>query len=557
VLTLRRYQEEALHELFVFWRNGGGNPLIEMATGLGKSVVIAFLVKQLLTDHPEMRVLITAPNRELIDQDIQELLRVWPEAPMGINCDGLDQRDTDTQILFVLVNSVYRNPKALGNRDLIIVDESHFIPHHEQGMYRATIDVLRELVPDLRVVGLTATPFRLDSGHLCKGEGRIFDSIVYEYGIAQGIRDGWLSPLSSKATRSTIDVSGVGKRGGEFIADQLEAAAIQGDIVVRACNELAGYKGCRRAWLIYCVGIKHAEMVRDELRVRGVDCEMVLGETPAAERDRIIEDFRAGRLTAIVSVMVLSYGFNVPHVDLIAMLRPTMSTGLYVQQVGRGTRKAEGKTNCLILDFANNVRRHGPVDAVEVQIDDRERTKGEAPVKTCPSCREIVMLAVKECPCCGHVFPGREISHRPIADTAEILTNQRKRSDWIEVEDFNCFYHAKETPSLKVSYQCGYERHSKWVCLEHQGWARIFAEKWWRQMTGGEQPPRTVNEALERQDELLPVTHIQVAPVGKYFEIVAYRVEFEDGDTREFDRNMNRMNVPPPPPPPINDEIRF
>ena len=167
------------------------------------------------------------------------------------------------------------------------------------------------------------------------------------------------------------------------------------------------------------------------------------------------------------------------------------------------------------------------------------------------------MLAVKECPCCGHVFPGREISHNAIADTVEILASQRKRSDWIEVEDVNCFYHAKATPSLRVSYQCGFERHSKWVCLEHQDWPRLFAEKWWRQMTGGESPPRTVNEALERQDELLPVTHIQVAPAGKYWEIVAYRVELENGDVREFDRNMNRINVRPTPPPPINDSIPY
>src|SRR5262249_22997771 len=166
----------------------------------------------------------------------------------------------------------------------------------------------------------------------------------------------------------------------------------------------------------------------------------------------------------------------------------------------------------------------------------------------------------KECPCCGYVFPGRDISHRPMADTAEILASQRKRSGWTEVEDFNCFYHAKETPSLKVSYQCGSERHSKWVCLELPGCRRTCAEKWWRQMTGGEPPPRTVNEALERQDELLPVTHIQVAPAGKYFEIVVYRVELEDGDTREFDRNMNRMNVPPPSKSlaeDLNDSIRF
>jgi len=194
-MLLRPYQEEALHALFVFWHNGGGNPLIAMATGLGKSVVIAFLVKQLLTDHPSMRVLITAPNRELIDQDIRELLRVWPEAPIGINCDGLGERNTDAQILFVLVNSIYRRPKDISPRDLVIIDEAHFLPHHEQGMYRATIEALRELTPDLRVVGLTATPYRLDSGHLCEGEGHIFDSVVYEYGIGQGIRDGWLSSL--------------------------------------------------------------------------------------------------------------------------------------------------------------------------------------------------------------------------------------------------------------------------------------------------------------------------------------------------------------------------
>src|SRR5262249_21032578 len=186
-----------------------------------------FLIKQLLIDFPNMRVLITAPNRELIDQDIKELLKIWSDAPIGINCDGLGSRDTAAHILFATINSIYRNPQAIGRRDLVIIDEAHFIPHHDQGTYRATLDALRELVPDLRVAGLTATPYRLDSGHLCEGNGHIFDSAVYEYRIAQGIRDNVLSPLSSKATVANIDVSGVGKRGGEFITDQLEAAAIR------------------------------------------------------------------------------------------------------------------------------------------------------------------------------------------------------------------------------------------------------------------------------------------------------------------------------------------
>src|SRR5262249_46671965 len=318
---------------------------------------------------------------------------------------GLDSRDTDTQILFASINSIYRNPQAIGRRDLIIIDEAHFIPHHDQGMYRTTLEALRELVPDLRVAGLTATPFRLDSGHLCEGDGHLFNKVVFEYTIAEGIRDGWLAPLSSKATTkaATIDVTGVGKRGGEFIAGELEAAAIRNNAVELACDEIATYQGKRRAWLVYCVGVNHAGLIRDALRARGVDAEMVLGETPADERDRIIEDFRASRLTALVSVMVLSYGFNVPHIDLIAMLRPTCSAGLYIQQVGRGTRKADGKENCLVLDFAGNVRRFGPVD--NVRIKQRFGRDGEAPTKTCPECNEIVLLSATECPACGFAFP--------------------------------------------------------------------------------------------------------------------------------------------------------
>src|SRR5262249_39366641 len=202
-MLLRPYQEEALRALHSYWDAGGGNPLIALATG--KSVVIGFLIKQLLTDYPRMRVLVTAPNRELIDQDIGKLLKVWPHAPIGINCEGLGARVTDAQTLFVSINSIYRNPKAIGPRELVIIDEAHFIPHHDEGMYRVTLDALRELVPDLRVAGLTATPFRLDSGHLCEGEGRLFDSVIYKYGIAQGIRDGVLAPLLSKATSTTID----------------------------------------------------------------------------------------------------------------------------------------------------------------------------------------------------------------------------------------------------------------------------------------------------------------------------------------------------------------
>jgi DNA repair protein RadD len=548
-MELRPYQTESLQALFDFWRAGGGNPLLAKATGTGKSAVIAFLTRQLLPDYPNMRVLVTAPNKELIDQDVAELRRVWPDAPIGINCEGLGSRDTDAQILFATVNSIYRNPKAIGPRELILVDEAHLIPHRDEGMYRTTLAALRELVPDLRVAGLTATPYRLDRGHLCKGDGHIFDSVVYEYTIARGIRDGFLSPLSSKATKTLIDVTGVGKRSGEFIAEQLEAVASESNIVNGACDEIVSHAGSRRAWLAFCVGVGHAELVRDALRARGVSAEMVLGETPSDERDRIIEDFRAGRITCLVSVMVLSYGFNVPFVDLVALLRPTCSAGLYTQQVGRGTRKADGKTDCLVLDFAGNVRRFGPVDDPRIAV--KGSGNGEAPTRVCPECNEIVALAATECSSCGYEFPRKaRITHEVRADTAEILSSGRMRSDWIEVDDVQFYKHIKETPSLKAAYQCGLDTFSEWVCLEHQGFPRLKAEAWWRVLADAPVPD-TIEEALARQDEIAWPSHIRVEPDGRFWRIVARRIDGVD-----YDVNL-RVDWRSQPKPEINDQIIY
>ena len=217
----------------------------------------------------------------------------------------------------------------------------------------------------MRVAGLTATPYRLDRTSV-RRRGRIFSTTVV-LRILDRARHPRRRPVAAvvEGDHRDIDVSGVGKRGGEFIAEQLEAAAICGDVVERACDEIASYlrAASRVAGLLR--RCRHAELVRDALCARGVDAEMVLGETPDDERDRIIEDFRAGRLTCIVSVMVLSYGFNVPHVDLIALLRPTCSAGFMCSRSVAGPARHR-QANCLVLDFAGNVRRFGPVDDARI-----------------------------------------------------------------------------------------------------------------------------------------------------------------------------------------------
>ena len=366
MFELRPYQQAALTALEDYWRDGGGNPLVVMATATGKSVVIAHLIRDISRRYPTLRVLVVTHVLELIRQDLEPLLALWPDAPVGINSAGIGQREWDAPIVFAGVQSVWRDAARLGARHLVLIDEAHLVPHDGDGMYRSLLSELRALAPadGMRVAGFSATPFRLDSGRLDEGEGKIFDDVVFDYGIGQGIRDGWLSPLTSKAAKVEINVNNVGRRGGEFIIGELERAADDNAVIATACDDIVARGANRRSWLVFCCGVRHAHHVSDALRMRGVACRVVTGETPLTEREDSITTFKAGAVRCLVNVNVLTTGFDAPQIDLLAMLRPTLSTGLYVQMLGRGTRKADGKENCLVLDFAGNCRRHGPVDQV-------------------------------------------------------------------------------------------------------------------------------------------------------------------------------------------------
>jgi DNA repair protein RadD len=472
---LRPYQIDALAELWRFWRAGGGNPLIDIATGLGKSFLIAELGRR-FCKH-QRRIVILSHVREIIEQDAKAILALWPEAPIGINCAALGARCVDAPIVIGSVQSIYREPQALGPRDLLIVDEAHLIPRRDNAMYGATIAGLRGLKSSMRVCGLTATAYRLDTGRLDEGEDRLFDAVVYSYGIGQGIADGWLAPLVAKVTENEIDVSGVGRRGGEFIAGELEAAADHDALVEGAVAEIVAQgAGRRHLWLAFCCGVDHAFHVRDALRRHGVSCESIVGDTPADERGQIIEAFRAGQITCLTNCNCLTTGFDVAAIDLIAMLRPTCSPGLYVQMLGRGTRKADGKQNCLVLDFSKNIIRHGPVDMVTGEHDGGNR------VKKCPNCATPTPIAARACPQCDYSWPeappsdeenscvrvprhdGRAATVSPLSADATTLT----------VFDVTVSEHFKpgRPPSLRVRFYTDEGTISDWLAFEHPAGTR-------------------------------------------------------------------------------------
>lgn len=549
----RDYQVAAEDAVVDYWLRGGGNPLVDMATGTGKSIVVGRLNRRIIEFDPSARILNLVHVRELVEQNFLTLRRMWPDASMGIYSAGLNRRDAHHKITFASIQSVYKKAKELGPRHVVLVDEAHLVPQGGDGMYLKLLADLREMVPGLRVAGLSATPYRMDSGRLDDGEESLFDEVVYSYGIRRGIEDGWLAPLVSKASATEIDVAGVGKRGGEFIAGALEAAADKDDVTRPAVAEVIARGAERRSWLFFCTGVKHAHHVAEEVRRQGYGCEVISGETPSGERTSIINAFKAGRIRALANCNVLTTGFDAPGVDLIAMLRPTLSTGLYVQMIGRATRVVwpagfdpdasdatgrreaiaeSAKPNALILDFAGVVRRHGPVDTVEIMS---KRKKGEPDpakvgvetvrAKSCPVCESIVALSTRECLDCGHLWPEPEPKHEAAADDVPILSTELRGPSEEPVMDWQARRWEKmgSPDSLCVTYMAGLQTRREWVCPEHPGSVRRKFEKWWRDHHGAEPYPEDVAAALVRWNELAMPTTILTRPNGKWTDIVGRR----------------------------------
>ena len=523
MLTLRPYQQEAIDAIYTYFEEHTGNPLIVIPTAGGKSLVLAAFSEGVLKTWPDQRILIVTHVRELIGQNHAEMVGLWPEAPAGIYSAGLGKREANARILFAGIQSVHRRAAEIGHCDLVLIDEAHLIPTASATMYRRFLGELTAINPKLKVIGFTATPYRLESGMLHEGDGALFTDVAYEVSVRELIDQGYLCPLVSKQPKTRLEVGGVGSRGGEFIASELQAAVDKEAITRAAVSEIIAYGAERKSWLAFCSGVEHARHVAEEFRNRGITCATIFGDTPKDERDGIIAAFKRGDIRALASMGVLTTGFNAPAVDLIAMLRPTKSAGLYVQMAGRGTRLAPGKANCLILDFAGNVSRHGPIDLVEPRKSGGGGG-GEAPTKVCPECESILPIAASECPDCGYEFPAPELKIAPTASTLAILSGKRDR--WVEVSSVTYRKHVKEgsPPSLRVEYHCGLVIHKEWVCLEHQGYARLKAEGWWERRSVAA-IPRTVDEALSAAGALLRPSHIFVRSTGKFTEISKHRFE--------------------------------
>ena len=539
-MQLRDYQQAAIDAVYDYLRNKDGNPCVVLPTGSGKTPLLSAICMDAVTMW-NGRVLVLAHVKELLEQSANTLRHIAPELSVGVYSAGLNSRDTNEPVIVAGIQSVYTRADELGHFDLVIIDEAHLIPPDGEGMYQTFLTAMREINPHIRLIGLTATPYRMKSGLLC-GPDNLLNDICFEIGVKELIEQKYLCPLKTKGGRSKVDCSNLHIRAGEFIAAEVEELMNNTDLVASACREIIIQTKDRHSILIFAASVAHAEHVKETIeKYSGLECALVTGDTPSGEREMLLKRFKGEkvdsnlfgdgmpRLKYLVNVNVLTTGFDAPNVDCVVLLRPTASPGLYVQACGRGFRLHESKQDCLVLDYGGNIMRHGPVDAIIVK-DSREGQKGVAPMRECPECQAIMHAAIRICPDCGYMFPEPETAkHETGASETGIISGDIEDTEY-DVQDVYYSVHTKrgadawQPKTMKVEYRVGFNHsHSEWVCPEHDGWARKRFEKWWLERSN-DPLPETAEEAVDIANAgglAMPITiTVRKIPGEKYDKII-------------------------------------
>jgi DNA repair protein RadD len=364
-------------------------------------------------------------------------------------------------------------------------------------MYRSFLADAHIINPNLRIIGLTATPFRMKGGLICKPEN-ILNHVCYEAGLKEMIAQGYLSPLVTRAGRTEAKLKNLHIRGGEFIASEIEDAMDNETLVSSACREIVEFTRKRQSVLIFTSGVEHCLHVAEKISsYSGEECAVVTGDTSSCERAEILARFKGQRVAAdffsdkpslkfLANVNVLTTGFDAANTDCIVLLRPTNSAGLLIQMAGRGTRLHPGKEDCLVLDYGGNILRHGPVDMIQVR--EPGSGNGEAPAKKCPECLLLIHAAYQKCPECGYEFSAPEGNNINSHATAAGIISGQFNDEEFEAGDVYYSVHSKrgagpEDPqTMRIDYRVGFcQEVSEWVCPEHTGYARRKFEAWWRE----------------------------------------------------------------------------
>jgi DNA repair protein RadD len=533
-VILRDYQSRAVTDLFDWWtkhQSSADIPLLVLPTAAGKSVICAEIVRQMWDQWPDYhpRTVVLVPSKELAEQNAAKLQALLPNRiHVGFVSASLGKKQHNADVIVATIGSIHKSAHLLGDIKCVIIDEAHLVDTKAQGMYRSFLSKLGEIC-HFRTVGMTATPFRGNQVWLTDGDDPLFTGIASRVSMRELLDAKFIAPLVPPAApmHIRIDASSVGISNGDYKVGELS------DVVEKYLSQVAveatKLASDRLKWIAFTPSVKNAESLSDCLNSLGVLSEVVCGETPPKERADLIRDFKTGDIRCLVTVLALSVGFDVPDVDCILWCRPTKSPVLYVQGMGRGTRIADGKDDCLVLDFTDTVERLGPVDTIKGRA---KRTGGpqEAPFCVCPDCGERNLASALVCTACGAIIrePVAEVKDVKVSYAA-LLSAQSDELIWHDVSRVDYKLHRKEgkPDSMRVDYYDGLLRcASEWVCFNHSGYARQKAENWWFARERGYHP-RGVDEVLEwlETNTIRQPAKIATRRNGKFTEVKEYEFD--------------------------------
>ena len=408
-MILRKYQEEIVSRFTEELKVKGARKLVQAPTGSGKTVIFASIIKRLTEKYPErVKFLIMAHRKELITQAKEKLVAIAPELEekIGIFSASVGEKN-ERQITIA-------SPQTLINHDfkafsIVIVDECHRLPLiGRDSTYEKILNRLFDLNIDTRLLGFTATPYRLGHGHIYGNgsEENWFEKLDYSVTIEFMQENGYLvNDVYKVVTGIETELKKVKKSMGEYNLTELSDIVTKKVHIQSAIDAIHKYAGDRRKLVVFAVSIAHAEVLAEMLG--GLPIHSKLGKAVREER---LQKFADGEIRFLVNVDILTEGFDEPAIDCVVLLRPSMSTALYVQMVGRGLRLAEGKANCLVLDIAGLYKQHGYFKDIELDFDKEKEDGGEAPNKVCPECATVVHASKMICDC-GYEFTADDIEN--------------------------------------------------------------------------------------------------------------------------------------------------
>nr|DAO91456.1 MAG TPA: Type I site specific restriction modification protein [Caudoviricetes sp.] len=420
-MELRWYQQEAIDAIRSYTGRAG---IINLPTGAGKSIVIAHAVADTLGHGG--RALVAIHNGDLVRQNGAAIERLLGQ-PVGIVSASVGQKNWARQAVTCSIGSAFRHAGAAGRFDRVIIDECHLVSADPKTMYGQLLAAIRKTNPDIQLIGLSATPWRMDGPLIGAG---VFDDEIYSAGttkaFARLLNDGYLSPLVAGPV-SVINMEGVRlATNGDYSEGDAShrVEPLLPELVPQMLKDSEG----RKKGIVFAPTVRCAEMIVELLRGLGESCAIVTGETPRDERKTVIDAFRnQNAFRWMVSVSALTTGFDVPDIDVLACFRPTKSSALWVQILGRGTRVHPDKVDCLVLDYTDNAGRCGPID--DPRIPGRKiKGAGEAIKKYCPVCERACHASAWVCSVCGHEFPVQTKSEHVLANAEPPMTVHAART---------------------------------------------------------------------------------------------------------------------------------